>query len=902
MTQQIAKKTLIIIIAAVLALVVGATTLISCLVLGKDAPNSSSNVSGLDSSSSAAETVYYDNENDPLVFSSQEVDKVFNPFFSTAAADSNVVGLTQIGMIGNDKEGNPVWGDNEAVITKDLEIVTAGTEGQNQTTTYYFVLKNNVKFSNGSALTMRDVLFNLYVYLDPAYTGSSTIYSTDIVGLKEYRTQASSEVEQDSFGTKFQNAATTRILALIDACELILEDDSNMFLTDDEFKAELQKIQDKGVASDANLVKDYTKAVELFRQELETDLSNSRNSYQDTKFFDENGKAYENMFTTDVEMFLYNENYISWNKKEAKMTSSLVNDYTELRDWTEEQAIEIIIADKIPGAISEVLMYWNTSVTLNSYIYNEEMENYFRTEGSNRKYKNISGIKFANRNQSVTVNGVEYKKPEYETDGITVKEGYNEVLSITINDVDPKAIWNFSFGVAPMYYYSSAEYINKFDYEENFGVEYASQTFMESVVKNPAKLSVPVGAGPYAASKASGGITNIQEGDFYDKGVIYFERNPHYIMGPAKIKKIRYQVVSSAHMLNNLYSKAIDFVEPNAKVETINELKGKASEGIGYKSIRTAGYGYIGVNAGKVPDIEVRQAIMHAINTQECVNYYKTTASAIYRPMSLSSWAYPKDSVAYYNYIGGEIPSNDDMLKGNPYYYDYITELKANNEIKGKTLTRQQQIKFLTDLVESAGYKKGADGIYVKNGHKLKYTFTIAGEEQDHPAFNAMWGAMELLNEAGFSINVTTDANALKKLSEGSLTVWAAAWGSTIDPDMYQVYHIDSSATSTLNWGYKQIKANVGNKYATELALVEELSEIIELARKTNDTNKRAVLYSQALDIVMQLAVELPTYQRDDLFAYNANKIDVSSFTPNGELSPYKGLTSDIYNVSLLVK
>ena len=133
MAQQIAKKTLIIIIAAVLALVVGATTLISCLVLGKNAPNSSSSVSGLDSSSSAAETVYYDNENDPLVFSSQEVDKVFNPFFSTAAADSNVVGLTQIGMIGNDKEGNPVWGDNEAVITKDLEVVTAGTEGQNQT-------------------------------------------------------------------------------------------------------------------------------------------------------------------------------------------------------------------------------------------------------------------------------------------------------------------------------------------------------------------------------------------------------------------------------------------------------------------------------------------------------------------------------------------------------------------------------------------------------------------------------------------------------------------------------------------------------------------------------------------------------------------------------------------------
>ena len=179
------------------------------------------------------------------------------------------------------------------------------------------------------------------------------------------------------------------------------------------------------------------------------------------------------------------------------------------------------------------------------------------------KYTNISGIKFANKSGSVKVNGKDYAAPQYNADG-SVKEGYNEVLSITINDVDPKAIWNFSFTVAPMYYYSDEAHISAFDYENNFGVEYASQTFMNEVVKNPAKLSVPVGAGAYAASKASGGITNIAEGDFYDKGVIYFERNPYYVLGPAKIKKIRYQVVSSAQMLNNLYSKAIDFVEPNA--------------------------------------------------------------------------------------------------------------------------------------------------------------------------------------------------------------------------------------------------------------------------------------------------------------------------------------------------
>lgn len=203
-------------------------------------------------------------------------------------------------------------------------------------------------------------------------------------------------------------------------------------------------------------------------------------------------------------------------------------------------------------------------------------------------------------------------------------------------------------------------------------------------------------------------------------------------------------------------------------------------------------------------------------------------------------------------------------------------------------------------MVESAGYTINAEGIYQNGSNKLKYTFTIAGEETDHPAFNAMLHAREVLNECGFQITVTTDSNALKKLSTGDLTVWAAAWGSTIDPDMYQVYHKESTATSVLNWGYKQILNDTSGKYAVEQELIDQLSELIESARKTDDKTSRARDYSDALDIVMQLAIELPTYQRKDLFAYNTKKIDASTFTPISELSPFKGLTSELWNVSLV--
>ena len=82
----------------------------------------------------------------------------------------------------------------------------------------------------------------------------------------------------------------------------------------------------------------------------------------------------------------------------------------------------------------------------------------------------------------------------------------------------------------------------------------------------------------------------------------------------------------------------------------------------------------------------------------------------------------------------------------------------------------------------------------------------------------------------------------------------------------------------------------------------EELSEIIDKARKVEGQTQRSRYYKQALDLVMELAVELPTYQRNDLYAYNANKIDKSSLTPDSGLSAFFGLTTNIHNVSLVVE
>ena len=797
------------------------------------------------------------NETTRLVLASQELDGVFNPFYSSSAADGSIIGMTQVSMLSSDKYGKVAFGENEACVVLDYETTfKTDASGKVTGTIYRFVLKNNLKFSDGSPLTMKDVLFNLYVYLDPAYYGSSTIYSTEIVGLMEYRTQSLNESEQDSFNEQFDALASDRMLRFVECLEIIYEDNKGTSLTEDAFVKALTTLMNEQKEFDpkyGTIVEDYELAKKYFREELKKDYTYAKGTAQDIVFTDKAGKKVN--LTTDTEAFLYNEGLIKWNKDEYKFEYSLGE---ASKDWTEEQAINAIYNSYMPNKVNEVVTYWATAMELHTYFSYLEKQEYFKNTDTN--IDNISGIRYANRTQSVTVNGKEYGVPTFATNGAVTSS--NEVLEIEIKDVDPKAIWNFGFTVAPMYYYSNAEQIAKFDYVSNFGVEFGSIEFMDKVIKDPNKIGVPVGAGPYKATTSNGDSAAVTAGTFKANNVVYFERNEHF-MFDVKIKYVNYQVVSTNLMLDTLYSGGVHFVEPACKQENIDSLAARAAEGFSSSFVMTNGYGYIGINAEKVPDIAVRRAIMHAINTQHAVDYYLGYSYSIYRPMTKASWAYP---------------TNDG---GTQYYAFDATGAQSEK------------------LVKDAGYTKNADGIYEKNGHELNYVFTIAGDTTDHPAYNSLKQAAEILNAHGFKIEVKTDINALSKLNNGDLTVWAAAWGAGVDPDMYQVYHIDSTAGSTANWGYRSIKKNAGGRYDVELDIVQRLSDIIDAARETLDENRRKEYYADALDLVMDLAVELPTYQRSDLFAYNSKVIDASTLTPKEDLTPYNGPLSRIWEVSL---
>ena len=80
-----------------------------------------------------------------------------------------------------------------------------------------------------------------------------------------------------------------------------------------------------------------------------------------------------------------------------------------------------------------------------------------------------------------------------------------------------------------------------------------------------------------------------------------------------------------------------------------------------------------------------------------------------------------------------------------------------------------------------------------------------------------------------------------------------------------------------------------------ENKILNDLSAVIDQARETEDQAERTALYKEAMGYVLDLAVELPVYQRDVLYAYNS-KIISSDSLPD-EINPYTSPLDRIWEI-----
>ena len=847
---------------------------------------------------------------DAFVIMSEDFDGNFNPFFSTTAADGTIVSMTQIGMLGSEYVDGAImvtYGEDHATVTKDFEI--SEYDEVNDQTVYTFVIKNGIKFSDGQPLTMEDVLFNLYVYLDPAYTGSATIYSTKIKGLEEYKTQqkTSGDADQDEIITQqAQVRAQARINELINLFTSIGKTaNAGQYEADyDTMKAAiLSKNLSSGYLSavagenitNEKLLQDYDYALKLFKDELGDDYVAAQSAYMDTEPYKNHElfKDNKNTEADDIARFMYHEGFVNieWGKKEVngKLTDdknvivSATPMYTPSIIDTKEKAIDFIYEQKINSELHIILSAWATAAQLLTE-YTAEAKGVILDENKNPdgtlQYDHVEGIVSLGHNtdmETIIVNNTEYKiAKEHNQDGTPVNSDEYDVLQITIEGQDPKAQWNFAFSVAPQHYYGDSAY--PVDIENHkFGVDYGNFNFMQNVIRDSAKTNIPVGAGAYKATNRAND-DNPTATQFLSNNVVYFKANNYFeTVGEeiqnAKIEKVRYQALPASDAITLLENGTVHYISPQLTNKNYDKLVKLQNEG-GFTFLKEdqLGYGYIGINASKIKDLELRQAIMCAMNTATSLKYYRPgTANQIYWPMSTVSWAYPRND-------DGSL-DNDNGLD-YPYLGAWNEDEDGNGIYDGEDAAR----KNISTLMNACGASAGDS--------RLKIEFTIAGASTDHPTFQTFIDAARLLNDMGWSVTVVPDATALTKLSSGGLAVWAAAWGSTLDPDMYQVYHKNSTASSTRAWGYSHLKTN---GTAKEKAILNALSEKIDEGRETLDQEERAAIYKEAMTYLLQLAVELPVYQRSVVYAYNSDVIDSNSLPK--ETNPYSSPLDRIWEL-----
>ena len=139
----------------------------------------------------------------PLVIGSGAFSEKFSPFFYDTVYDRHVVELTQVKLLTTDRTGaivfNAIEGETRPYNGVDyfyngVADTAVDYDEASDTTKYTVKLRDDLYFSDGVQATADDIIFTYYVFLDPAYVGSTTLRTYPIIGLQDYLTQTTSDV------------------------------------------------------------------------------------------------------------------------------------------------------------------------------------------------------------------------------------------------------------------------------------------------------------------------------------------------------------------------------------------------------------------------------------------------------------------------------------------------------------------------------------------------------------------------------------------------------------------------------------------------------------------------------------------------------------------------------------
>ena len=438
-------------------------------------------------------------------------------------------------------------------------------------------------------------------------------------------------------------------------------------------------------------------------------------------------------------------------------------------------------------------------------------------------------------------------------------------LRVVMTEVDATSIYQLAIAVAPMHYYGDAA---AYDYENNnFGFTKGDLSSVR------AKTTQPMGAGPYKFIK-------------FENGVINFEANENYYKGTPKTKYVNFLETQEADKLNGVTTGTIDITDPSYNKDAVDAItKANGGEGVVGSVITTntvdnLGYGYIGMNSkvmsvGGDQDSDASKNLRKAFATILSVyrdvaidSYYGDLATVINYPISNTSWAAPQATDEGY-----ELAFSKDV-NGNPIYTSEMTQEEKYEAAKVAAL----------GYFEAAGYTvENGKVVAAPEGASMEYELLIPADGVgDHPSFMICTLTADAMEEIGMKLIVTDLSNSSDlwtALEAQTCAMWAAAWGATVDPDMFQIYHPEGGS----NYMYAINDA--------------ELTELIMDARATTDQAYRKTMYKAALDIVIDWAVEVPTYQRQNAIIFSTERVNMETVTP--DITTFYGWMSEVENLEL---
>ena len=458
-----------------------------------------------------------------------------------------------------------------------------------------------------------------------------------------------------------------------------------------------------------------------------------------------------------------------------------------------------------------------------------------------------------------------------------IKKTGDYSMTVSLTQVDATAIYQLGVTIAPMHYYGDK---TKYNYENNqFGFDKGDLSTVR------AKTTTPMGAGPYKFIK-------------FENGTVNFEANDSYYLGAPKTKYVNFLQTQEDDKLNGVVTGTVDITDPTFSATAVDAIKAaNKNDDVNGPAITTdtvdnLGYGYIGMsantmNVNKEPGSDASKAyrkafatVLAAYRTVAIESYYGERASVINYPISNTSWAAPQAADPGY-----KVAFSVDAQGKDIYTSDMNDEQKY-----------EAALQVALTFFEAAGCKV-ENGKVVSNPEGGMDTANYAIEREalipadgkgDHPSFMILTEASKALEKIGVHLIVTdlSDSTQLWDTIEADQAdMWAAAWSATVDPDMYQIYFsgMDGKSAGGSNYMYDINDA--------------ELNQLILDARASLDQSYRKTLYKSCLDIIVDWAVEVPVYQRQNAIIFSTERVNMNTVTP--DITTFYGWLSEVQNVEL---